>query len=223
MKVDINSKLNILCNKQHLTESEVLHIMVLVRKYLEYPDVDRNQKFLDLKFFCDWSLHIAIEYSIPAMEILVKLNDTIVKLKQIPDNDLLMKEVTKVVSFPRLKVQLHEFLSSIRVKNKLTTINDNWLNFLEKYIEIIRDQIIAFPEDMSPRKWYFTMLKPYYDRITSNPIKEGCWTIGLSLSNVNESFFKGKNLPSENYLFCLILYTSITTRIVIPLTKQELL
>lgn len=224
MKVDIKSKLDLLCQKeQNITESEIVHIMVLVRKHLDYPDMEMDKKFLTLKFFCDWSLHITIEYSIPAMQILVKLNDTIVRLKQTPNNDLLMKEITKVVSFPMLKDQLHKFLSSIGIDDKLTTITDNWLNFLEKYIEIIRDQVIAFPEDMSPRNRSFRMLKPYYDQITSNPIKEGCWTIGLSLSLINESFFKAESIPSRNSLFCLILYASDTTRVVIPITKQDLL
>ena len=168
-------------------------------------------------------MYLAIDRSIPAMEILVKLNDTIVRLKQTPDNDLLMKEITKVVSFPVLKEQLHKFLSSIGINDKFTTVTINWLNFLEKYIEVIRDQVIAFPEEMSPRNRYFRMLKPYYDQIRSNPIKEGCWTIGLSLSYMNESFFKGKNIPSQNSLFCLILYASDTTKIIIPLAKQELL
>lgn len=223
MKYDIQSKLNKLCQKESITESEVVHLMVLVRKHLEHLDNEGSHDYQKLKFFCDWTLHIAIEYSIPAMEILVQLNETVVRLKQTPNNDLLMKEITKVISFPLLKQQLHKILLSIGIKDRLTTVPSRWLNFLEKYTEIIRDQVIAFPERIDTQDRRLRILQPFYEKIKSNPIKEGCWTMGLSLSLVNESFFKAKTALSKISLFCLILYASDTTRVVIPLAKEELL
>ncbi|OGM32661.1 hypothetical protein A2803_01210 [Candidatus Woesebacteria bacterium RIFCSPHIGHO2_01_FULL_44_21] len=222
MKVDIKTKLDSLCAKRDLSESDVSYLMVLVRKYLEFPNMEKKREFIPLKFFCDWTLHISIEHSIPAMEMLVKLNDTIVRLKQVPDNNLLMKEITKVVSFPILKDQLHKFLTFIGVKDELTTKDSNWTAFLENYVEIIRDQVITFPDQMNSENWRHKVLLTYYNKIKSNPIKKGCWTIGLSLSLINENFFKGISIPSQHFLFCLILYSSDTTKIVIPLARQEM-
>lgn len=219
MKVDIVRKITLLVSKPELmSESEVLHLMTLTRKYLEYPDQELKDKFLTLKFFCDWALHISIDRSIPALEILVKLNDVIVELKQTPNNDLLMQRVTKIVSFPLLKTELHKFFLVLGIEDKLTTDTYKWGNFLERFIEIILDCILILPDPPQSRR-----VKPYYDRIVSNPIKEGFWTIGLSISLVNDNFFKGLKDPSPSSLLCLILYSSDTTRVVIPLTKSEIL
>lgn len=219
MKADIVRKITLLVSKPELmSESEVLHLMTLTRKYLEYPDQELKDKFLTLNFFCDWALHISIDRSIPALEILVKLNDVIVELKKTPDNDLLMQRVTKIVSFPTLKTELHKFFLVLEVKDELTTDNYKWVKFLEKFIEIILDCVLILPDPPQPRR-----VKPYYDRIVSNPIKEGFWTIGLSISKVNESYFKALKILSPNSLLCLILYSSNTTRVVIPLTKSEIL
>lgn len=219
MKADIARKITQLVSKSEaLSESEVSHLMGLTRKYLEFPNDELKDKFLTLKFFCDWALHIAIDRSIPALEILVKLNDVIVELKKTPDNDLLIQEVTKIVSFPMLKAELRKFLLMLGIEDKLTTDTYKWGKFLERFIEIILDCVLILPDPPQSRR-----VKPYYDRIVSNPIKEGFWTIGLSISLVNESFFKALKDPSPNSLLCLILYASNTTKVVIPLAKSEIL
>jgi len=218
MKTDIVRKITLLISKpEPMSESEVSHLVSLTRKCLEYPNEELKGKFLTLKFFCDWALHISIDRSAPALEILVKLNDVIVELKQIPNNDLLIQEVTKIVSFPVLKIELHKFFLVLGIEDKLTTDTYKWGNFLERFIEIILDCVLILP-DPPTRK-----VKPYYDRIVSNPIKDGFWTIGLSISLINENFFKALKDPSPNSLLCLILYSSDTTKVVIPLAKSEIL
>lgn len=219
MKADIVRKITLLISKpEPMSESEVSHLMSLSRKCLEYPNEELKGKFLTLKFFCDWALHISIDRSIPALEILVRLNDVIVELKQVPNNDLLMQEVTKIVSFPMLRTELHKFFLVLGIEDKLTTDTYKWVKFLEKFIAIILDCVLILPEPPQSRR-----VKPYYDRIVSNPIKEGFWTIGLSISKVNESYFKALKILSPNSFLCLILYSSDTTRVVIPLTKNEIL
>lgn len=219
MKADIIGKITLLVSKPELmSESEVSYLMSLTRKYLEYPNEKLKGRFSTLKFFCDWALHISIDRSIPALETLVKLNDVIVELKKTPNNDLLMQRVTKIVSFPLLKTEFHKFFLVLGVKDELTTDTYKWVKFLEKFIEIILDCVLILPDPPQSRR-----VKPYYDRIVSNPVKEGFWTIGLSISKVNESYFKAVKILSPNSLLCLILYSSDTTRIVIPLTKSEIL
>lgn len=217
MRGDIKEKITYLVSKRApLSESEVSHLMSLTRKYLEYPNEELRDEFITLKFFCDWALHISLDRSIPAMEILVKLNDVIVKLKQTPDNKLIRQQVTKVISFPVLKTEFRRFFLVLGIKDKLTTVSYKWEKFLEGFIDIILDCLLILPDPPIPRR-----IRPYYDDIVSNPIKEGCWTLGLSVTKVNESFFKPSKNLSPNSLLCLVLYSSDTTRVVIPLTNDE--
>lgn len=61
MKVDIKSKLQNHLIHSSFEESDVVYILSRVRKLIELEGVDASDKYKELKFFCNWSLHIRID------------------------------------------------------------------------------------------------------------------------------------------------------------------
>lgn len=158
---------------------------------------------------------IAIDRSIPAMEILKEINSTIYELKRVPDNDRIIREITKIVSFTRLRKELQTFLKEFRIKDNLTSNPARWSKFVSSFIEITLDcpLVLTDPKD-------FKKVKPIYEDIVSKPLKHGCWLIGFSISKVPQGYFKGTLMPLKESYLSLIAFANDTTKIVIPLTED---
>jgi hypothetical protein len=215
MKANIKIKIEQISSKTvPLNESEVVHLMVLLRKYLEHAE---NNDFFVLKFFCDWSLHTAIDRSLPAMELLKKINSIINELKNTPNNDLIMNKITEIVSFQKLKAELKKFFEHTKIANTLISDENIWNSFVEAYIEVILDCPLILADLKRNKK-----SKQIYEEIVANPIKEGAHVVGFTLSYVNNSLFTGTKEPSLNNTLSLVLFTSDTTRLIIPLSKKFL-
>lgn len=213
MKTDIERKIENIVQKENiLSESEVSHLLVLVRKHLERT---RDSEFSVLKFFCDWSMHIEINRSLPALEILRKLNAVINELKRTPDNKQLIDRITEVISFQVLKQELTAFFGSIGIQDEL--FFNKWRSFVQTYTNIVLDCPLVLPS--SPRN---KRQKLIIKEIVENPIKEGAWVIGFYLTTLRNSFFLGGIKPIKGKSLCLVLATKDTTRIVVPLSKVYL-
>lgn len=214
MKESITLKIGQISSKiTPLSESEVAYLMILVRKYLEYTE---TQNYFVLKFFCDWSLHIVIDRSLPAMELLQKINVIINELKNVPNSELLDK-ITEIVSFQKLKTEFDNFFQHSDIPKEIISNEKLWNNFVEKYIEIILDCPLILNDSRRNGR-----IKQIHAEIVANPIKEGAHIVGFVLSHVNNSFFQGSKVPSPNATLSLVLITSDTTRIVVPLSKNFL-
>lgn len=67
MKNDTRLKLQKELDKNISQESEVIYVLLQIRKILE---TDKKEKeYRKLKFFCDWALHSQIDYIDPVKEI----------------------------------------------------------------------------------------------------------------------------------------------------------
>lgn len=129
-----------------------------------------------------------------------------------------MDKVTEIVSFNKLKIELRKFFDHIEIPDELTKNTTKWNDFVGNFIEVILDcpLVLSTPKE-------YKKVKPIYEEIVSNPIKEGAWVVGFTLSYINNRFFKGVKEPFPNATLCLVLTTSDTTRLVVPLSKDFLL
>jgi hypothetical protein len=203
--------INLASPERMLSEHEVSHLMTLCRKYLEHTRQE-PERFPILKFFCDWSLHISIDRSLAGMEILRRLNDTLVEVAPIPDSDLIMNRLTAVVSFQRLRREMGDLFQRIGVANSLEKDQRRWMNFARQLIEIIRDCTLEVgDEGRMPRSF-----RKLYAAIKANPISVGRWVVGLSLMELDYGKFKddGKNE------ICLHVLTSDTTHLIVPMAAS---
>jgi hypothetical protein len=194
-----------------LSESEVSHLMTLCRKYLEHTRHE-PERFPILKFFCDWALHISIDRSLAGMEILKRLNDTLVEVAPIPDSDLIMNRLTAVVSFQELRHEMGELFQCIGVPSALDRAQDRWTNFAKHLIEIIRD----CPLQIGDLRRMSSTVRRLYEAIEANPIKDGCWVTGLEITTIDYGAFRegGKNE------ICLHIMHSDTTHLIAPMSAS---
>lgn len=202
-----------------LTESDVSYLMLLIRKRIESLPVKDQEELFILKFFCDWATHTTIDRSLHAIKILTKVNSLIYKLQRVPDNNLIIEEVTKIVSFIELKKEIKKFLKRLGLKDNLTTDTHRWLNFVKCFIEIILGSPLTMPKDQNRKEF-----KPYLKKILKKPLKEGVWVIGMAISKLDKGFFEGNGKNRLGILLlCLIIYLSNTTRVSIPLSDSFVL
>lgn len=218
MKDEIKEKITILLTKSvPLSESEVSHCMVLVRKYLERLSEPQQQPYTLLKFFCDWAMHVAIDRSIPAMEMLKRLNDQLVILKDETDSNRLTNGITEVVSFLDFKQQLVDLAIELGIAPEYVTDSERWQNFITNYVEIVLHCSLELPTKVNKT------VMPYYQAITANPLKPGSWVIGFAIARPNETVFAGTKVAEYAKFLSLIILLSDTTRIVVPLTAEKVL
>lgn len=218
MEDEIAEKINkLLVKGALLSESEVSHLMTLIRKYLDQLDDAKLAKFTLLNFFCDWALHKKIDRSIPAMEILKNLNDTLVKTKNTSDLNEVLDSITGVISFLGLQKQLEDFFQMIGLQNKSLSGREEWINFIRNYIEIVLNCPLVLPMKINRK------IKPFYDAIITNPLKPGMWVVGFVISRPDKTVFAGTKVAILTKFLSLVILTSDTTRIITPLTGEKIL
>ena len=213
MEHDVARKIRHLASRREpLSESEACHLMVLCRKYLEHLSDEEQLRFRILRFFCDWAAHIMIDRSPEGMEILKRLNDTLVEVGPIASYEVVGGGLTEVLSFRQLRHEIGTVFERIGVPDSIDGDQNRWQTFIAHLIEIIRDcpLVVRAEDDMSRRA------RELYVAIKANPVKQGCWVVGVAVVEVDYGQFSqgGKNE------ICLQILTSDTTRIVIPMTAH---
>lgn len=213
MQTEVAQKIFALASRPDLlSESEVSHLMTLSRKYLEHLPRDHGLAFPLIRFFGDWSLHIALDRSQEGMAILRRLNDTLREVADIPDSGIITKRITEVISFGKLRREMGTLFQEVGILNALDTDQERWTNFAKQLIAIIRDCPLFFAEKMSREA------KAHYEANAANPLKKGSWVVGLAITEVDYSQFS-KIHPKG--LVCICVHLSDTTRIVVPMASTE--
>lgn len=213
MQNDLAKKLTALASRQEtLSESEVSHFMTLCRKYLEHIPRDENAGYPILKFFSNWASHITIDRSREGLEILKRLNDMLVAEASTANTDI-TSLLTALLSFRRLRGEIGGLLEHLGASDPIDQNQTRWKHFVLHLIEIIRDCPVEVGnvEDMS--RW----ARQSYEAITANPIKHGCWLVGVAVVKVDFGQFS----TSGKHEICLEMLMSDTTHILIPLAASE--
>lgn len=197
-----------------MTESDVCYLMVLIRKFIENLPAREGKKFATLEFYCNWSVHTKIDRSLQALKLLSKGNSVIYKLRRVPNNNLIIKEITKIVTLMILKEEIKKFFKEFDINDNLTEHNDKWVNFVKCFIEIILGVPLSIPRGKTRKEF-----RPHLEKIYSKPMKKGVWIIAMAIVKLDKGFFEGDGKSRLGILLlCLIFKLSNTTRIVIPLS-----
>ena len=199
-------KLKLLLQKKTLSESEYVHLLVLIRKELEILK-DHNptdySTFDHLKLFCDWTLHMAIDRSVTGSFLIVNINKTLNDVKHSHTWEVIEKVSSSLIS--KFSDQMKDFL----VKNSLPTdiVDDGhrWRDLLRNILEIISQNPV--------------ILQPKHEAsVTGTPLKEGMWAREVSIVKINFDKMSGKASLSDKETYCLMVLTSDSTKLVIPIT-----
>ena len=195
-------KLNHLLNKKPLSESECVHVLVLIRQELEALKTKSNFDYI--KFFCDWSLHTTIDRSMAGSNIIVSVNK-VLNDKRHSDTDTLIKEISAQL-IGNFKGQMKDFLNKNSLPSDIIDNDNQWKEFLKMMLEIISQKPVIL------------IKKKHEKKVSGNPLKEGMWATEISIVKIDPANPQGINSASSKAIYCLMVLTSDSTKIIIPIT-----
>ena len=143
MKDNIIEKIKAILQKHPYTESQICHLMVLIRKRIEHIPKDEQKKYQILKFFCDWVLHVKIDRSEISKNILKTIRQCINESeKRLHDLDFQEKSRNKIreaISIEKLYNEMLLFFKQFNLPLKPISNLTIWQKILKLLKVIIRD------------------------------------------------------------------------------------
>lgn len=129
-------KLTKLLNQDSISESEVSHLLALIRKEIESLRENERKKYPDLKLFCDWALHTEINQSFVGSKLGTEIHKAILKYHK-SNSDELIQEISKTL-LTAFKKQFKKLLKSGSYNTKIIDNNQIWGVFLDnvKYFSL---------------------------------------------------------------------------------------
>jgi hypothetical protein len=124
---DLLNKISELLSLPFDQECRVLHLMVEIRKFLEYNE--EQEKFQTLAFYCDWCVHTKLERKLA--------NDKLTEIeKYFGDDDEINNDMfSNFLKFSELKDELIIFFKESDLES--VTFFNNWNKFLKNLVNIL--------------------------------------------------------------------------------------
>lgn len=198
MRNELVDKISAIVTSSESSESDIDHLMTLIRKLQERTNSDLNLYPL-LSLFCDWTKHTTLDRK-AAQGIVIELNEVLFRVKNISDNNLVINEISQVISFERLQAELRGFLFNQGLPTKIVTEKVLWLRFVVNLINIISDCELKLPENRR-------------GDVVSH-VKDGATAISLKYTWTTNSLFTNK--PSTENVLILLITSSDTTTMILP-------
>lgn len=198
-----SDKLTILLGQKVLSESESLHVLVLIRKEMETFSKSEATKYSHVKLFCDWVLHIAIDQSRAGSKLIANIHDAIETVRHAPTDQVISQiSASLLASF---KNELAQFLQGKGLPDAVAVDHAGWRLFLRNVLELI----CASP---------VRVLDKERQQIEDNPLKAGMWVTSISVIKMNYDKIWDESSSSTKETYALLIVTSDTTKIVVPIT-----
>ena len=151
MKDQLKDKIENTLRKTQKEESDIVYLMVKIRKYLE-KDKNKGSRYKILKSYCDWSLHDKITNNKTCQNI---LKETEQEYKETKGIDPVFMH--KILGLDILKLELGSFFQSIDIKNIFSN-DEEWIHFRKLFIDNLSDCPIE-PRDKTGLIEKFLFLK----------------------------------------------------------------
>ncbi len=131
-------------------ESQVVYILVEIRKYLEHVDPESRQ-FRVLRVYLDWTVHVRLAGT-RARELLLRLDEALAKVTSKEHQDEELKEVHDFFSLGRFQDELRNFLQVNGLPADLIQEPARWGKFLDLYANVVSDCPFDFAEQSNSFK-----------------------------------------------------------------------
>lgn len=200
MRDKLISKISQIVTSSDISESDVDHLMTLIRKLQEETSNDPKNYPL-LIFFCDWTKHTHLSWNPEVSKIIVELNEQLF-LQKSGSTDDVIQGISQVISFERLQADLSTFLSYYDLPLDIVTKKDLWLRYVINLINIISDSSLQLPEknkDMIKRS-----------------IKSGVIASSLKYVWINQGIFSPEATVTKVNVLALAIRLSDTTTLITP-------
>lgn len=180
---EIHRKISDLVIKRDLSESEVDHLMTLIRKIQERKWGDKPSKYPLLHFFIDWTKHATLDRKV-ASSIVLRLNTILYENRNEKDVAKVKNKITDLLSFATLRKELRSFFEEYEFLHNLADDEALWDKFVEQLVHIITDCPLVLPS------------KQYSE--VNNEIKGGVIATDLRLSYVSSETFTDRSLNQQS-------------------------
>lgn len=212
MKNEIIEKIRVILTGPIIGESQVSHFFALVRKLLEGLSRPERDQYPLLGFYCDWALHTKIDRSEHGAAILERVHKVVIAHMAKKDNSTMAEDLSAVLSFDALGVQLNDFLYLYADLQKIEEVD--WIGI----IPILAEIISSCPVTISPERG--GVLRQFMNRIISQPIKDGSVVQEIAIVKISSAVFFPNQTPVTE-TFCLKLTLSNTTKIIAPIMRPK--
>jgi hypothetical protein len=163
---DLIHKLTRALKKPVQTECEVVYVMVEIRKLMDrgegerrktVPEADRRRlrpEFPVLKLFCDWAVHINIEWNREAEPLMREFDGAVESVKAGNGIPLAFLEF---LSLSHLREEFARFLKVNGLPIRLVEDAHSWDRFLDLYSAVVSDCPITYTNRQIPFKLISTL------------------------------------------------------------------
>ncbi|MBI2335775.1 MAG: hypothetical protein HYU97_03310 [Deltaproteobacteria bacterium] len=195
------NKIKGLLEKEAMSEAEYSYLLSLIRKQLEI--INDTSSFDYVKLFCDWALHAEISKSSTGSFLVASINTALNAVKD-SDTDQVIKKISSSL-MTKFREQIRNFLVQTKMSPAIVDGYQSWIDFLRNILEIISHSPV--------------ILKAKHEAdVASNPLKAGMWAQAVSIVKINFDKLVNENSTSEKETYCLMVFTSDSTKIVVPIT-----
>lgn len=191
-----------------LTESEVQHFFVLVRKLIEKVSKSDKNQYALINFYCDWTVHSKIDRSKEGAKILTQIHEIIFEHLKKKDNSTLASELTSALSFDLARVQLNKLISRFGGKNDI--VEPSFWN--KEILPILAEIISKSPLRIKSSPRFFTMIQ----YIRSKPLKRKSVVEEIAIVKIPKKIFYSEK-GNDEIIFFMLITTTDTTKFLAPL------
>jgi hypothetical protein len=123
-------------------ESQVLYILAEIRKLIEHRKDRGLSDYSELKFYCNWALHIRIDRD---DKNVTTLFDGVDVLEGISFEDYVQSSFFNLVSnFQLMRSSLGQFLAEHKLPTKIIDTDSNWNTFLFLFCGVISEVPLVY-------------------------------------------------------------------------------
>jgi len=141
MENEILTKLKKVLEESIDEESQVVYVMVQIRKLLER--VGTNLNYSLLRFYCNWVLH-------PKINKLSVVRDTLNKIAEEHEKGDYGESGLDFINFNSLKKQMEAFFEEKNLPMDLLEEKEKWRKFKKLLVNIIKDCPLEFESGFKP-------------------------------------------------------------------------
>jgi len=193
------------------SESDVHHLFSLSRKLIEQLSLlSKKKNFALLAFYSDWTVHSNIDRSFEGAILIERMHAIINDHMKRDDNSAISGDLTAALSFDETRIQLSNLIREFDPGTTFSIDRVCWRPIVIQLIEIISDCPLKIG---STHK----LLKSVRERIAARPIKGRAVIDQVAIVKFPRTIFYPK-AEQGDFIFCIELTLSDTTRIVAPLT-----
>ena len=192
----------------HFPEAEVQHLFTLFRKLLERIKPSERAKFYLLNFYCDWTLHSAIDRSQGGAEILLKMHGILHDHLQRTDNSSFGHDVSAAMSLTVARDQAIALLKRFGGYNVQITPK-KW----HEIVVVLAEIISHCPIKLNRKDKRFAQ---YLKAAEAKPLRNNSIVEEVQIVKVPSKQFDAK-APDGEITYCVKLTTSELINIITPL------